>query len=113
MTQIRAASADGTRRRSSHSSSGTSAIGDHQSGGDRQEEFGAGAKREGQAPAQGRAGDQGQRGEQPVAAEGGVLHLGLDARPDERHLARGLAFPHMISFRRGPPEAGSFMVKTS
>ena len=52
---------------------------DHQGGGDRKEEFGAGAQSEGQSEDQRRAHHQRQRGEQPVAAEGGRLRLQLEA----------------------------------
>jgi hypothetical protein len=89
---------DGTRRRSNHSSRGTSAIAITEGGGDRQEEFGAGTQREGQCDGEADAGDQREGGEQPIAAEGDGLRFG------ERLLdPRLLAAVGLVRFARPDP----------
>ena len=87
-TQMKAASGDGTRRRSSHSSTGTSAIAITRAAVTGRKNSAPARSANGSASRNAGAEDQGDRGEQPVAPIGGRLGLDLERRLE---CFRGLA----------------------
>ena len=78
---MKAASAEGTRRRSSHSSTGTSAIAITSAAVTGRKNSAPARSANGSASSKAAPDNQGERGEQPVAAEGGLLDLGLEPGP--------------------------------
>ena len=100
-TQMKAASGEGTRRRSSHSSSGTRAIAITKAAVTGRKNSAPARSAKGSARQQAGARDQRDRGEQPVAPIGGALGLGLERAA--RHPSRSGSAPH--SSHRIMPEA--------